>query len=351
MFNPLIRNRKYLYIYLSVWGMLTLMQVFIVFIVYDFSLGEALADGLIYNGLYAVIALIIWYVVRYSDLENQGWFMILLNHLGTVAIVTFLWILTSNFLLKNTFEFSAQYKNFVDNAFVWRFISGVFLYMVVILIYYLIIYYANLQEKIKQEAELNFTLKETELNALKSQINPHFLFNSLNSISSLTVSKPSKAQEMIIKLGEYLRYSLAHDETNLTTFSTEYDNAMTYLEIEKIRFGDKLTIENNIDVNCMEKTIPAMILQPIYENAIKHGVYESTGIVMIHTKCLCINDLIKVSIKNNFDPEAVHRKGAGIGLKNVKNRMKLIYERTDLVRIFKEKDSFEVELIFPGEKV
>lgn len=351
MINPLIQNRKYFYIYISALAILALIQVFIVYFIYNFSFTEALADGLIYNGLYAVFALVIWSVVRYSDLENQGWFLILLNHLGTLFIVTFGWVLMGDFLVKNTFGFSDVYKVFVDNAFVWRFISGAFLYFVVILIYYLIIYSTNLQEKMKQEAELNLILKETELSALKSQINPHFLFNSLNSISSLTVSNPEKAREMIIKLSEYLRYSLAHDETYVTKFSTELKNAMTYLEIEKIRFGDKLSIDNNIEANCLEHTIPAMILQPLYENAIKHGVYESTETVTIRTKCICENNIMKLYIKNNFDSEAIHRKGEGIGLKNVKNRMKLIYERTDLVRIFKEKDSFEIELIFPGEKV
>ena len=324
-----------------------MLQVLIVYFNYDFAFVEALTDGLIFNILYAAIALIIWFVVRYSNVENQGWFVILLNHLGTVFIVTFFWIFAGTFLLKSTFGFSDAYNTFLDESFVWRIISGVFLYFVIILIYYLIIYYADLQDKIRQEAELKLTIKETELNALKSQINPHFLFNSLNSISSLTITTPAKAQEMIIKLGEYLRYSLMHDETNLTKFSTELDNAMTYMEIEKIRFGDKLKIKNKIDAICLQKEIPAMILQPLYENAIKHGVYESTGVVTIQTNCVFNNNVMEVVIKNDYDPTSVQRKGEGIGLKNVKNRMKLIFGRTDLVEIKKEESTFEVKLVFP----
>ena len=97
----------------------------------------------------------------------------------------------------------------------------------------------------------------------------------------------------------------------------------------------------------LQKEIPAMILQPLYENAIKHGVYESTGVVTIQTNCVFNNNVMEVVIKNDYDPTSVQRKGEGIGLKNVKNRMKLIFGRTDLVEIKKEESTFEVKLVFP----
>jgi LytS/YehU family sensor histidine kinase len=144
-----------------------------------------------------------------------------------------------------------------------------------------------------------------------------------------------------------MRYSLANDEANRTSFSVEFDNATTYLEIEKIRFGDKLCLENEIEANCLHNELPAMILQPLYENAIKHGVYESTEKVIITTKCICTEQGMEITISNNFDKEAIPRKGAGIGLNNVKRRMKLIYGRTDLVKIYKSETLFEISLFFP----
>ncbi|NOZ48334.1 MAG: hypothetical protein GXO79_16390 [Chlorobi bacterium] len=347
MNNPIVKSPKYFYSFLSIWIVLAFLQSLIVYFYNDFTFGEAFADGFVFNGLYALLSLFIWFVVNYNDFENQTVFNIVLNHLGTVVILTFLWLLVGRFLLTNTFGFSKTYISFLQQTFIWRFVIGVMFYFVIVLIYYLIIYYNNLQEKIKHEAELNILLKETELNALKSQINPHFLFNSLNSISSLTISTPEKAHDMIIKLGEYLRYSLVQDETKFTKFSDEINNVMTYLEIEKIRFGNKLTIKKSIDPECYQMKIPVMILQPLYENAIKHGVYESTGNVKIETICHCRSDYLKINIKNNFDPEAVHNKGEGIGLQNIKDRMKLIYERTDLVNIEKKSKSFTVELLFP----
>jgi two-component system, LytTR family, sensor kinase len=131
---------------------------------------------------------------------------------------------------------------------------------------------------------LKSLVKEAELHALKSQINPHFLFNSLNSISSLTMTDPLKAQEMVINLSSLMRYSLKHDQVDKVPFSEELKNNQLYLQIEKVRFGNKFNAVFDIDDKCLNANIPNMILQPLYENAIKYGVYEATEPVDIITR-------------------------------------------------------------------
>ena len=198
-----------------------------------------------------------------------------------------------------------------------------------------------------RESELKALVKESELNSLKSQINPHFLFNSLNSISSLTMVSPEKAQDMVINLSDFLRYSLSNKNETLTTFDKELQNIDRYLKIEKIRFGKRLNVIRDVGEKCTGKEIPGLILQPIMENAVKYGVYESTDSSNIVISSMCSDDLLEVKIVNDYDPDFISKKGEGIGLRNVASRMKIQYGRDDLMKINKAKNTFEVKLIFP----
>jgi LytS/YehU family sensor histidine kinase len=229
-----------------------------------------------------------------------------------------------------------------------KIISGIIFYIVIALAYYLFIYYINLQEKVKVESRLRMVLKETELNMLKSQINPHFLFNSLNSISSLTITNPEKAREMVIKLSDFLRYSVSNNATSFTTLETEMANIRRYLEIEKVRFGDKLLFTFNLDGSCRMHQIPVMLLQPLFENAIKHGVYESTEQVSIEMDCKYKEGYLEICIVNDFDPNAHPRKGTGIGLNNIRERLRLLYKNDKLLRTVVEGTRFSVFLSLPN---
>jgi two-component system LytT family sensor kinase len=182
---------------------------------------------------------------------------------------------------------------------------------------------------------------------LRSQINPHFLFNSLNSVSSLTITDPEKARTMVIKLSEFMRYALSRKDDKPVTLQSELENLRLYLDIEKVRFGDRLRIEENIDPGCLRSTLPVMILQPLYENAIKHGVYESTKEVIIITSVVCTSEYVEISISNNFDPEAAPVKGTGTGLTNVVRRLELMYGKNATILTEKQKDLFSVKIYIP----
>jgi LytS/YehU family sensor histidine kinase len=209
-------------------------------------------------------------------------------------------------------------------------------------------YYGNLQTKMSEEANMRAAIREAELNMLKSQINPHFLFNSLNSVSSLTVSNPQKAQNMIVKLSDYMRYMVSVKADQLTSFRAEFQNIERYLAIEHIRFGNRLIYEPVVQDLCLDFPIPSLILQPLFENAIKHGVHESTEPITISLRCTLVNGMLEVLIRNNFDPEGQIRKGTGIGLKNIADRLRLHYNSDNLLKIVKTETHFEVRLYFPS---
>jgi len=183
---------------------------------------------------------------------------------------------------------------------------------------------------------------------LKSQINPHFLFNSLNSISSLTITNPEKARDMVIKLSDFLRYSVSTNTSRFTTLQNELANIQRYLEIEKVRFGDKLQFEFILEGTCKDHLIPIMLLQPLFENAIKHGVYESIEKVKIEMDCKYTSGYLEIVIWNDFDPNAHARKGTGLGLNNIRERLRLLYKTDTLLKTSVEGTKFFVFLSLPN---
>ena len=227
--------------------------------------------------------------------------------------------------------------------------SGVFIYGLIILTYYLFVSLSNLSEKKAKEAQLESLVKETELKMLRSQINPHFLFNSLNSISSLTITDPEKARDMVVKLSEFMRYALSRKDEQPVTLQSELENLRLYLDIEKVRFGDKLTAEEHIDPACLEVKVPVMLLQPLYENAVKHGVYESTEKVTIKTTVSVSDGHFEIIISNNYDPDAKSVKGTGTGLLNVSRRLELLYGNNAWLKTEKLNNVFTLRIYLPAE--
>jgi LytS/YehU family sensor histidine kinase len=263
------------------------------------------------------------------------------------AFIVFIWLFLGYQFLELIFSEEHINQLFDRNALIMRATVGGLIVMIFIMIYYMLIFYNELEEKSRQHETMNRLLRETELNALKSQLNPHFLFNSLNSVSALTISDPDSARTMINKLSEFMRYSLKKNEDALLPLRDELKNISRYLEIEKVRFGERLLCELDIPQECKNRQLPVLILQPIFENAVKHGVYESIEPVTIRTYSRMVGDNLEISVINNFEENGIQRKGAGVGLVNVRNRLQLIYNRSDLLTINKENHYFEVVLQLP----
>ena len=345
MLNPITSNNKYTINYALVWSLIIGAHFAVLHWYYGLSVGISSADSLLFNVFFAFLGISLWNLVRYGK-SNQSFFNLFISHIVSSLLIIGFWLISGYLILRYAIS-DVHYLSFLDSSFPWRIISGIFYYSLFILVYYVVVYYQDIQSKIKQEANLKTLIKEVELKALKNQINPHFLFNSLNSVSSLTITSPQKAQEMIIKLSEYLRYSLSNEEQQITRLNTELDNIKLYLEIEKIRFGDRLSFQFNCDDKSLKARIPAMILQPLFENAIKHGVYESVETIHIKLDCEVNDQTLKISLQNDFDKDAKQTKGEGIGLKNTRERLFLIYKMNDLMLLKKTENLFTVSIKIP----
>jgi sensor histidine kinase YesM len=346
MDHPFFTNSKLLVIYIITWIVITAVHVFSLQYFWEINFSQAITDGIVYNFLFALLGIPVWYIVIYSKPGKYAFTNQLINHISSASIILIIWISCCNAILKAIFD-DVVYRTFLENSISWRIISGLFFYSILVLIYYIIIYYNDQQERIIREAKLNDIVKQAELDNLRSQINPHFLFNSLNSISSLTITNPEKAHEMIIKLSDFLRYSISQPGNALSSLKAEIENIHRYLDIEKTRFGTKLISEIAVENECFEMKIPAMMLQPLFENAVKHGVYESVEPITIKTECTKKDEYLSIIISNNFDPAPKHRKGEGIGLKNISERLKILYRRETLIKTKSENNIFEIELLIP----
>ncbi len=342
-----VKNKAWIF-YLLIWILFTGIHISFLILIFNIAALYAIIDGLIFNVIFAVFGSGLFYMLRFSSHKGKSQIEIIINHLIAVAISVALWIGLSYFILQAVFYNNDVYHQFLSDSLVYRIMMGLFYYILIILSFYFTQSNLELKEKIKTEAELKSLLHEAELNMLRTQIKPHFLFNSLNSISSLTLSNPEKAQEMIIKLSEFMRYSLAHSQDITNSFENEMYHINLYLDIEKVRFSNKLKVEFDIDEDVLAFQIPSMILQPLVENSVKHGIYQLSEKVEIKFTAHKKNDGILIIISNSYDPEAISKKGTGTGLINVKKRLYAAYKSDNLMNVHKDENFFTVYIKLPA---
>ena len=212
MLHPIIRSIRTAVLYAFAWVTVAIVHSLLLYYIIELSLKIAILDSLLYNTLFALTGLIIWFPVKYLNVQENKIITVVAGHLVTSIFVISAWVLSSNGILSFILSEDIQYLDLSHQAKAWRYVVGFLFYIILSLLYYVIVYYENLQEKLAFEVQLQTQINETKLNYLKAQINPHFLFNSLNSISSLTILEPDKAHEMTLLLSDYMRYTFSHDD-------------------------------------------------------------------------------------------------------------------------------------------
>ncbi len=342
--HPFITNPRLTIFYGLFWILASIVMVLVFVFANGIDFKIATIEVFSFIIIYALVGASIWYVIKYTTLENNSIYRIFFAHLTAATIIVFIWMYIGVVIIK---LIHPEAESWMKRGMVNRVFGGYMMYFIYVVFFYAVNYYQSFKEKVLNEGKLLSLVKEAELHALKSQINPHFLFNSLNSISSLTMSDPERAQEMVINLSQLMRYSLKHDQKEKVTFKQELENNKLYLNIEKVRFGSKLVPVFEIDNNCLKAEIPNMILQPLYENAIKYGVYEATEPVEIKTVCTCTDEFLQITISNPYDKNTISKRGEGIGLRNIRDRLQIIYGNPYLLKLDDNKKEFTVTLTIP----
>lgn len=314
-------------IFAAAWLAWALMQVKI-FQDWGLSWKVAALDSLVSNGLLAAITIIVVNNLRYYRPKKGKYIYIII----ICAVKAGLWSVMVKYIMSNIFPAQTEYLQFLDKFMPIRFDIALLITLCISLISELFYTLEEQKDSEHRKTDAEKLAREAELYKLRQQLQPHFLFNSLNSISALIIIQPAQARKMIQQLSDFLRGTLKKEDNQWISLEEELQHLQLYLDIEKVRFGHRL----NTAVECAgtetKLQLPSMLLQPLVENAIKFGLYDTTEAVTISIGAAHENNYLVVTIQNPFDPETSSPKqGTGFGLSSVQRRLYLLFARNDLL--------------------
>ena len=305
---------------------------------------QAVVDGVVSNLLLAAFGLLVLNNMRYYLPKKEKYQYVLFMGLVLGA----LWLALVRIILKAIYKQDTTYLQMLQQTSYIRY--GIAFLMIACIILVGLLWYTQKEQEEENErrADMERLAREAELNKLRQQLQPHFLFNSLNSISALTGQHPEKARHMIQQLSDFLRGTLKNEAQQWVTLKEELGYLQLYLDIEKVRFGYRLQTTINCDEDTLQMRLPSLLLQPLVENAIKFGLYDTIGEVEIIVTAKNNNNLLEVTVQNPYDEStAVPLKGTGFGLASIKKRLLLLYGRQDLLQVKKEAEQFITTVNIP----
>ncbi len=310
---------------------------------YDQPFSLALMDSAVHSVLVLGGFFLLENVFRYYIPQKGNlWLAVALPILLSVAILVF-----GNFLIRYILVEPIGYLHFLDNSIAAR---GVIIIIIFSAFCILLMLDSRLEDQLKtrnREEVIHKMTNDAELFLLRQQLQPHFLFNSLNSISALIKSKPEQAREMVLQLSEFLRGTIRKDDKKWVTLEEELAYLQLFLDIERVRFGHRLKVLFTLGEKVGFLTVPQLMIQPLLENALKHGLYGTIGEVTIQVIIKQVSGYLEIHINNPFDPGSGKPDGLGFGLQAVKRRLYLLFGRHDLLDCIAKDDVFSVILKIP----
>jgi len=301
--------------------------------------------------IYAFIGLSTWYMVKSSPPGAPQMPKIVLTHLLAASLISFVWVQIGRvlaYLLSGMPRFEGLSQRFAQQLPI-LFGASFLLYLLSVAYHYVLLSLEATREAESRVMRSNILARDAELKALKAQVNPHFLFNSLNSISALTSKDPAKAREMCILLADFLRMTLGLGEKSTIPLSEELALLERFLAIEKVRFGGRLQLEEEIQDECRNLMVPALLLQPLVENAVAHGIANLPEGGSIRLSASCQEGTLRIAIENSYDPDSTPSRRNGMGIPNVRRRLEARYGSEASVHVSTVAERFRVNLTLPAQ--
>lgn len=341
--HPIFRNWRLFFLYLAGWVPMGAILGLLASATADMTLAETAAVIVPVTSVLAFVSLSPWYMCRALTVRSMKPGAFVVQHLAAAIAVA------GGVLVIGRIAAQAFSEMLPDLDERFRGAAPVLAAMVT-MIYLLSIamHYVVIEAQGSKRNEL--LAREAQLKALKAQVNPHFLFNSLNSISALTAVDSVRARDMCIRLADFLRTSLRLGERGSIPFGEELELTKMYLDVEQVRFGGKLRLVQEIAPECYESEIPALLIQPLVENAVKHGIALLVEGGEIQIRGWREKEMVRFMIANPFDPEAPASRN-GIGLENVRGRMEARYGTAARMEVEVEDKMFRVTLTLPVKSV
>jgi two-component system, LytTR family, sensor histidine kinase AlgZ len=349
--HPLLNRRSYLGAYVAVWVPLACLLVFLVKVSGGIGTLEASTLLLPMAILYAAACFDVWYICRATPLSTSGLARLFVTHFVAAFLLSFIWIQIGR-LYARALSTSPLFTGFVaryDAHSAILLASGVLLYLLNVGFFYVLTALEASKAAEARVLETTILARDAELKALKAQVNPHFIFNSLNSISALTSSDPAKAREMCILLADFLRMTLGLGEKSSIPLAEELSLLHRFMAIEKVRFGARLQMTEEIQDSCNSALIPPLLLQPLVENAVTHGIANLPQGGSIRLLAQSRDGRLSIVVENTFDAENASTRRGGLGLENVRRRLESRYAGDASMRVTADEGQFQVNLSLPFE--
>ncbi len=351
--HPLLADMQKLGLYLIAWLILSVM--FAAFLTLSGGMEWYHAGTLVIPLMlvYSFICLSAWYVCRSFPLKSTSVTQLLSVFVITAAVSSSVWIVLGNVwlsVLDQTGLFAAG-TNPAQFEVRQLFGFGVVLYLLAAATHYIMITFELSREAEQRALHAKLHANEAELRSLRAQIDPHFLFNSLSSISTLITRKPDDAREMCLTLAEFLRKSLQYGAKELISLDEELSLSMRYLQIEQIRFGSRLIVREEVAPEARACMVPPLILQPLIENAVGHGIAHllDGGTITIRAGRTPVN--LTISVENPFDADKPASRGNGLGLDNVRKRLRTLYDADATLTVSDAETTFTAGIVMPASEV
>jgi len=338
--HPLLQNRNTLLAYFAAWVPLGAMLGVVVSGAGHLDWRATLAFIAPLTLLLAFVCLSPWYLCRSLPLNGTPRWKLLTHHSVAAMFASALVLFLAPFLLELLARFRPGIETQSQPAMRVLAAMCFLFFLLSVALHYML-------QALEASRHAEVLSREAELKALKAQVNPHFLFNSLNSISALTNIDPAKAREMCIRLSDFLRNSLRMGERTSIPFGEELALAGTYLDVEQVRFGKRLRVTRDFDKACDACEVPPLLVQPLVENAIKHGIASLTDGGEIALRAHVYDGRVLFSVENPFDPDAPSQRKSGFGLVNVRNRLRARYGNSARLDIEVADGLYRVNLTVP----
>ncbi|TAM95579.1 MAG: sensor histidine kinase [Chitinophagaceae bacterium] len=342
MAEPLTTQRKFYVAYMAYWVVWIIVQTSIL---EWFGLPgtKALADSAITFVSLAFACILVSIILTYYQPAND----IVIYLCALCAIATLVWGFADKGLLQLLVYPHETGNELLQKSIPVRFCIG---FLNISLMTAVTLLWKNLEAQKDEKGrkdDVERISREAELYKLRQQLHPHFLFNSLNSINALIHSRPDQARKMVQQLSEFLRGTLKREENQMVALGEEIQYLKLYLEIEKVRFGYRLKTTFDILDDALDCKMPPLILQPLMENAIKFGLYGTTGEVEIWLRARLMDHYLIVAVSNPYENDMQLEAGTGFGLKSIRRRLYLLYGRDDLMEINQPDNLFIVTFRIP----
>lgn len=346
--HPILARTDRLALYLGAWLIVSVLFGSIL-VLQGLTWIEALVFLVPINIVYSFVCLSAWYVCRGTPLTSQSGARPLASAGVAALVASGLWVALSHLWINVLVSF----PTFTPAEMAYRrqppllFASGVLLYLLAVAVHHVLLAFETAREAERRQLQLEVLARDAELRALRAQIDPHFLYNSLNSINALTSSDPAGARRMCVLLGDFMRNTLKVGTRDRISLADELLLTEGFLSIEQVRFGERLNVERSIDPAASKCLVPPLLLQPLVENAIAHGIARTLAGGVIRLDVARNNGRLSIAIQNPKDPDDIQRTSGGVGLENVRRRLEAMFGSEARMDAHAEPDQFRVELSLP----